>query len=104
MLSRKQLLHEFFVRGIRALGSFDDSFCSRRPGRDSETLMFNELNPSLLKMEAERLGIDPGRADETDLRDRIYAALDKECRRQSESSTKTMTERSEEWNDLVKAI
>jgi hypothetical protein len=45
------------------------------------------LNPSLLKMEAERLGIDLTHVDEVDLRNKIYAALCQKCRRQSDSST-----------------
>jgi hypothetical protein len=104
MLTRKQFLQELFLRGICVLASLDDASRAGSSSRDSDSLIFNELNPSLLKIEAERMGIDPSHVDEADLRDRIYAALDKECRRRSDLSILTKTERSEKWNDLERAI
>jgi hypothetical protein len=87
MLSRKQFLQEILIRGVHTLASFskvseESSLCL-----NSDFLALTELSPSLLKMEAERLGINPAHLDEAGLRRKVYAALSQQCRRQFDSSS-----------------
>ena len=86
MLSRKQFLHEILIRGVQTLTSFGEASEESRLCQDLDFLAITELSPSLLKMEAERLGIAPASVDEAGLRRKVYAALSQQCRRQSDSS------------------
>jgi hypothetical protein len=83
MFSRKQFLNELLIRGVQSLASFGEA---SEEGQASDFFMFTELSPSLLKIEAERLGIDPACFDEAGLRRKVYAALCQECRRKSDLS------------------
>lgn len=87
MLSRKQFLNELLIRGVQALASFSKASEKSSQCRDSDSVMLTELSPSLLKMEVERLGIDPAGVDEAELRRKVYAALSQQCRRKSDSSS-----------------
>ena len=80
MLSRKQFLNEIMIRGFRVLAPFGEA--SGESGADlrSDCQALTELSPSLLKIEAERLGFDPALVDEAELRRKVYAALSEQCR------------------------
>jgi len=80
MLSRKQFLNEIMIRGFRALASFGEASGESGPGLRSDCHALTELSPSLLKIEAERLGIDPAHVEEAELRSKVYAALSEQCR------------------------
>ena len=91
MISRKQFLKDLLYRGFRTVNDLtgkDEGCFSQHAGPDhgfdlpSTELShaLTELSPSLLKIEAERLGIDPAHVDEAELRSKIYAALSEQCR------------------------
>lgn len=80
MLSRKQFLNEILIRGLRALVPFGDPSGESGADLSSDCHALTELNPSLLKIEAEQLGIDPAHVDESELRRKVYAALSEQCR------------------------
>ena len=80
MLSRKQFLNEIMIQGFNALASFGDTSEESGPELCSDCHALTELSPSLLKIEAERLGIDPAHVDEAELRSKIYAALSEQRR------------------------
>jgi hypothetical protein len=86
MISRKQFLYEILIRGVQTLALFGEVSEESEPCQDADFLRLTELSPSLLKMEAERLEIDPDHVDEAGLRRKVYAALSQQCRRQSDSS------------------
>jgi len=52
--------------------------------QDLEGVALTELSPSLLKIEAERLGIDPNEGDTEELRKKIYKALSENCLQRSD--------------------
>jgi len=79
-------LHEILVRGIQTLASFSEVSEERSLCQNSHFHALTELSPSLLKMEAERLGINPAHLNEDGLRRKVYAALSQQCRPQSDSS------------------
>jgi hypothetical protein len=87
MLSRKQFLSKILTQGIQTLASFTEVSEENRLSQNSDSLALTELSPSLLKMEAERLGIHLDHLDEAELRRKVYAALSQHCRRQSDSSS-----------------
>ena len=80
MLSRKQFLNEIMIQGFNALASFSETSGQSEPDLSSDCHALTELSPSLLKIEAERLGIDPAHVDEAELRSKIYAALSEQRR------------------------
>lgn len=80
MQTRKEFLQSIFIHGARALDCLEE-MQNGGPYRDADFIVLTELTPSLLKMEAERLGIDPDEGDRTALRARIYDALCQNCRR-----------------------
>jgi len=80
MLSRKQFLNEIMIRGLRALVPFGEAPGESGPDLSSDCHALTELSPSLLKIEAERLGIDPAHVDVAELRSKVYAALSEQCR------------------------
>jgi hypothetical protein len=81
MLSRKQFVKNLLLRGLRAATELnfghENSIEDRGEPLQRFDLPSTELSPSLLEMEAERLGIpfDPSYAD--DLRRRLYQELAK---------------------------
>lgn len=85
MLSRKQFLKDILLRGICALASFGAASGESGTDMGSDCRVFTELSPSLLKMEAERLGVDPACVDAEELRSKVYAALSQQCRSESGS-------------------
>ncbi|MEN6321132.1 MAG: hypothetical protein ABFD82_20625 [Syntrophaceae bacterium] len=87
MLSRKQFLSEILIRGVQTLASFSNVSEESGLCQNSDFLALTELSPSLLKIEAERLGINPDHLDEAGLRRKVYAALSEQCCRQSDSSS-----------------
>ncbi len=105
MLSRKQFLNEILIQVARALASFGKMPEYSEPCQDSDFLKFTELSPSLLRIEAERSGVDLSRIDEAGLRSKIYDTLRQKCSQPSDSPSdhKINEERREEWNDLAKA-
>ena len=86
MLSRKQFLNKVLIHTCRVLTSFVNAPEKCEPARDINFLALTELSPSLLKMEAERLGIDPSNTDEEGLRSKVYEILRQECCRQFDSA------------------
>ncbi|MBU4582075.1 MAG: hypothetical protein KKH02_06655 [Proteobacteria bacterium] len=80
MISRKQFLNEIVIRGLRALAPFGEASGESGAGLSSDCHALTELSPSLLKIEAERLGIDPAHVDESELRSKVYAALSEQRR------------------------
>jgi hypothetical protein len=81
MLSRKQFVKNLLLRGLRAVTELnlgnEDSIEDRGEQLQRFDMRSTELSPSLLEMEAERLGLpfDPSCADE--LRCRLYQELAK---------------------------
>ncbi len=80
MISRKQFLYKILFHGVQTLALFGEVSEESTPCQDVDFLRLTELGPSLLKIEAERLGIDPARIDEAELRRKVYAALSQQCR------------------------
>ena len=80
MLSRKQFLNEIMIEGFRALVKFGEASGESGHSLSSDCHALTELSPSLLKIEAERLGIDPAHVEEAELRSKVYAALSEQCR------------------------
>jgi len=80
MLSRKQFLNEIMIQGFNALASFGETSEESGPELCLDCHALTELSPSLLKIEAERLGIDPANVDESELRSKVYAALSEQHR------------------------
>jgi NOL1/NOP2/fmu family ribosome biogenesis protein len=87
MLSRKKFLNEILIRGIQVLASFSELPEENMLSQNSDSLALTELSPSLLKMEAARLGINIAHRNEEDLRREVYAALTQQCHPKSNSSS-----------------
>jgi hypothetical protein len=76
MLSRKQFLKEILTRGVRALMSFEEAAEETEPcQRPNCDASLTELSPSLVRMEAERMGADPADFGEAELRRQVYEAV-----------------------------
>ena len=87
MLSRKQFLNEILIQGIQTLASFNELSEENMICQNSDSLALTELSPSLLKMEAERLGINIAHLNEEGLRRKVYAALSQQCHPKSNASS-----------------
>ncbi|HDQ04335.1 MAG TPA: hypothetical protein ENN23_07210 [Deltaproteobacteria bacterium] len=83
IFSRKEFLNQVLLQGVRALTPWNSTENSKS-SQNSEFLALTELSPSLLKIEAERLGIDPNEGDTEDLRKKIYKALSENCLQRSD--------------------
>lgn len=83
MLSRKQFIKDLLFRGIRAVNELTGADEKRpeehEPPVDSFDLPATELSPSLLAIEAECRGLDPGGDGAEELRRKIYHELAQSC-------------------------
>ena len=82
MLSRKQFVRNLLLQGLRALAELNLGNGNRNENHGEQLRRFDlpltELSPSLLKIEAERLGIPSERLRTVELRRWLYQELAKD--------------------------
>jgi hypothetical protein len=77
MISRKQFFSEIFVQVARTTAQIWNGHPEDQPSPRDHCMdpAFTELCPSLMAMEAERLGADQDTSCDEDLRRNVYAEL-----------------------------
>jgi len=80
LFSRKQFFTETLRQGLKALSRFTDgddvrSNCAQTDHSSDCDCISSDFSPTLLRLEAKRLGLDPEDSDSEDLLRAVYEAM-----------------------------